>query len=201
MIRLLTLADSSSYQNLKLQSLQTDPLAFLSSYEREKNFPLSYYQQKIHYTNLPPIFGIYGIFSSRNHNLVTSDGGRLSLRSHDSSEVESNHLKEAKLVGLAQLSQEYHLKKHHLANIYDVYIDPKLRHQGYAKQLLTHLIQTAKTYSVLEELQLWCNSRNLPAIKLYESLGFTLAATRLNAVKEPDGTYQDELQFSLSLKT
>lgn len=170
MIRLLTLTDAPHYQTLKLQSLNTDPLAFLSSYEREKNYPLSYYQQKIHYAALPPIFGIYGSFQ------------------------------ENRLIGLAQLSQEYHLKKHHLANIYDVYIDPKLRHLGHAKRLLTHLVSLAKTYSVLEELQLWCNSRNDKAIKLYQSLGFTLAATRLKAVKEPDGTYQDELQFSLALK-
>lgn len=178
MIRRLTLEDAPAYQTLKLKSLETDPLAFLSSYEREKNYPLSYYQQKIHYATLPPIFGIYGIFSTTSHVLHAT----------------------SQLVGLAQLSQEYHPKKHHLANIYDVYIDPTFRHLGHAKKLLTHLIEAAKTYSVLEELQLWCNSRNDKAKNLYTSLGFTLAATRQRAVKEPDGTYQDELQFSLRLK-
>lgn len=183
MIRLLTTADTAAYQAVKLLSLETNPRAFLSSYEREKLYPPSFYTEKIRYSTQPPIFGIYGLFLQKNP--VSSTSYQLKVNSY--------------LVGIAQLSQEYHLKKQHLVNIYDLYIIPASRHQGLATRLLTHLVQVAKTYPVLEQLSLWCNSDNVPAIKLYTSLGFHRIATRLRAVKETDGTYQDELQFLFSL--
>jgi len=170
MIRLLNISDASLYQATKLKSLQTDPLAFLSSYQKESQFPLDYFQTKIRHATSPPIFGIYAIIKNNN------------------------------IIALAQLSKEFHPKKSHLANIYDVYVDPKFRGKNLAKKLLTHLIKKAKSYSPLEQLHLCCNSLNQPAIALYKSSGFTQIATRKNAVKEPDNTYQDELLFSLQLK-
>jgi len=170
MLRLLTPTDTQAYLKLRLLGLQTDPKTFLSTFEREKDWPSTFFTNKIIYATKPPIFGVYGKFS------------------------------EDQLIATAQLAAEYHPKNQHIANIYDVYVQPTQRRNSVGSQILKHLISKAKTHLALEQLHLRVNSDNIPAISLYKKLGFTRIATRKNAVKEADGTYQDEHFFCLSIK-
>jgi len=170
MIRPLVFTDTPSYRELRLQALKTDPGAFLSSYEHESLQPLSYFTYVITRANIPPIFGIYG------------------------------YLESEKLVGTIQLSPETLPKTAHRAMIYFLYIATGHRHENVASGLLQHLIALAKTVPNLEQLHLCVNGLNIPAISLYEKLGFKKIGTKPQGVKEPDGSYQDEYLYYLSLR-
>ena len=50
--------------------------------------------------------------------------------------------------------------------------DPDYRHQGYARRLVLHLMGTILARG--EVPMLHCSADNVPAIQLYEQLGFTL---------------------------
>ena len=170
MIRLLTPTDSQDFQKLTLLSLKTDPEAFLTTLEQESKYLPINYVNRIRFATKAPIFGIYGFFQN------------------------------SMLIAVAQLADEYHFKMKHLANIYGLYVHPDHRKKSLATKLLTHLISQAKKAPQLEQIHLRANSDNQPAIALYLSLGFSHFATRKQAVKEADNTYQDELLFSLKLK-
>ena len=170
MIRLLTEKDANQYQKIRLQSLKTDPEAFLSTFESESKLPLEYFQHKIRNAEKDQIFGYYGLFEN------------------------------SRLIAYAQISDGYLAKKKHVAYFYEVYVDPDFRKKGYATQLINFLIDKVRKYKEIEQIELKVNSRNKSAIALYEKLGFKRIAQLPHAVKEPDGTYQDEFIYSFSLK-
>lgn len=72
------------------------------------------------------------------------------------------------------------------AEIIDIIIDSKYRLKGYGKKLLDYVIDKIKETGCLNvTLEVACN--NLPAIKLYESLGFVVEAKRKNYYDNTDG--------------
>ena len=72
------------------------------------------------------------------------------------------------------------------AEIIDIIIDSKYRLKGYVKKLLDYVIDKIKETGCLNvTLEVACN--NLPAIKLYESLGFVVEAKRKNYYDNTDG--------------
>ena len=166
MIKLLQLEDANSLRELRLQSLNTDPESFVSTFEFERQFSTNFYQHKIVQFKAP--FGYWGIFVSE-------------------------------LIGYCQLAPEYLPKLSHLANIYELYLMPKYRHQDHASTLLKHVINQARQVDYLEQIHLHVHGHNLPAINLYKKLGFEHIATRPQVIKEPNNSYQDELFFRLNL--
>ena len=169
MIRLLTEKDINQYLKIRLQSLKTDPKAFLSTFESESKLPLEYFQHKIRNAEKDQIFGYYGLFEN------------------------------SRLIAYAQISDGYLVKKRHIGYFYEVYIDPDFRKKGYATQLINYLIDKIRKYKEIEQIELKVNSRNKSAIALYEKLGFKRIATLPHTVKEPDGSYQDEYIYNLKI--
>ena len=170
MIRILTPNDTANYKNLRLLSLKTDPLAFLSTYEDESTFDFSFFHQKIFSTTKEPIYGIYGYFTK------------------------------GELITFAQLADSFYHNKRHIAYLNEVYVHPDFRRRGLASKLAKYLIAKAKENPVLEQLHLRVNSGNISAISLYEKLGFNKVAVLTTAVKNPDNTYQDEYFYCFYLK-
>lgn len=169
MIRLLTENDTIDYKYLRLQSLKTDPLSFLSTYDVEINYSNLFFQRKITNTLKAPIYGIYGYLTNN------------------------------KLIAYAQLTNSYYFNKRHTAYINEIYVHPKFRKKQIATKIIEHLIEKAKEVKVLEQLVLRVNSKNKNAISLYEKLGFKKQAVLKNAVKNPNGTYQDEIFYHFNL--
>ncbi|HEY6985886.1 MAG TPA: GNAT family N-acetyltransferase, partial [Rhodanobacteraceae bacterium] len=58
-IRRLTTADAAAYQALRLKGLCEEPTAFASSYEEERAYPLSKYEE---WLGVPPDRGAIGAF-------------------------------------------------------------------------------------------------------------------------------------------
>ena len=96
-----------------------------------------------------------------------------------------------------------------VAHIYNLCISPDYQRSGYAKILLTHLIERLK--GLIEpnnsdnantfHLQLEVRSKNEAAKKLYESLGFEAYGERSQYYREPDGSFDDAYLYQLEIKT
>ena len=169
MIRLLTEKDANLYRKIRLQSLKTDPEAFLSTYKNESKLPIEYFQHKIKNSTKDPTFGYYGFFEGE------------------------------RLIAYAQISDGLLFKKRHIVYFYELHVDPDFRRKGYATQLINYLIGKIKKDKKIEHIELKVNSRNRSAISLYEKLGFKRTAKLPHAVKESNNTYQDEYFYCLSL--
>lgn len=163
-IRQLTTDDAQSYQQLRLKALQTNPESYLATYETEKDKSVDSFVWEISYATSPPISGYYGVFV------------------------------DDQLVGYTQLDQSNLTKQSHIATMFNLYIDPNHRGQGYASQLFEYLIKIAKDKAQIERIFITCNRKNLPAQKLYAKLGFTEYGLREKSVKW-QGEYDDEVEM------
>lgn len=170
MIRLLVPHDHLFYRDLRLLSRQSNPDSFISTFDYENNLPSCHFESLIRENTKPPIFGIYGYFSDQH------------------------------LVGHLQLSSEYFEKQSHLVNLYELFVHPDYRRQQIASQLIAYAQNLISTHTHLEQLHLKVMSTNLPAIRLYQKLGFKHFATRPHAIKTSTGTYLDELLLCLAFK-
>ena len=168
-IRILDFGDAEAFKNIRIGSLVDDPLSWLSSLEEEKDLPPYAFSNKLKFAIAPPIFGYYGYFE---------DG---------------------KLQAYAQLSNSFWNKKKHIINLYDVCVSKEVRRKSVGTKLMKYIIDKAKKTPGIEQIHLWVTSTNKGAITFYESLGFKMAASTKNTVKENDGNYQDEILYTLNL--
>ncbi len=60
-----------------------------------------------------------------------------------------------------------------------VVVPPEFRKQGIARRLMQHIITFARTEQKLDAIDLHVWEKNIPAIRLYESLGFELQHSEL----------------------
>jgi len=60
--------------------------------------------------------------------------------------------------------------------LFDVYVAPEQRRKGYARTILTRMLAEMSAEGV-EEVSLHARGDNVPALTLYESLGFTRTET------------------------
>jgi ribosomal protein S18 acetylase RimI-like enzyme len=169
MIKLLLPENAQKYKALRIKSLDTDPVSYLSVYENEKNISTNEIKYRLQYAIQPPVFGYYGYFL------------------------------QDKLVAVAQIANSDFYKKRHLAFLYNVYTDPQLRKQGIATKLINTLTHKVRALNQYEYIHLWVNSENKNAISFYKKLGFTKISSVPKSVKEKNGSYQNELIYSLEL--
>lgn len=158
-IRQLHPDDAEAYFALRLEALQINPEAFGSSYEEEKDYPLSRTQSRLS----DPASYVYGSF------------------------VETN------LIGIVTLMRETKKKMSHRANIYAVYVTPKYRGKGAAKQLLQVAIERARDIQGIEQVYLAVVAENIAAKKVYQALGFKTFGIDRNAIKLSGKYYDEEL--------
>lgn len=174
MIHLLTEADAPEYHRLRLQALQTDPQAFLSTWENESTKHDSDFAWELESYYHPPLFGYYGIFDQTE--------------------------KQEKLIAFVQLGSSYLVKQKHVAFIYNLYIDPNHRHQGVGQQLFDHIFQAIQQHDQqIERIFLSCNALNKPAIRFYQKIGFKRCGIKPRSVKW-NGVYDDEIEMVMVLK-
>lgn len=69
--------------------------------------------------------------------------------------------------------------------------------RGLGKLLMQHLVDWAKAHPVIEKFELQVRSSNVPAIKLYESLGFVEEGRKVKRLKYGENDYQDDIYMAL----
>lgn len=102
------------------------------------------------------------------------------------------------LVGVVTLILERKSKLEHRANIVAMYVRNEKRKLGMGKELMLSAINHARYLGSIKQIYLAVTSINVPAKKLYESLGFECYGKDRNALKIKD-TYYDEDLMVLSL--
>ncbi|WP_449620329.1 N-acetyltransferase family protein [Robertmurraya sp. Marseille-Q9965] len=107
--------------------------------------------------------------------------------------------KEERLVGVVTLVLEQSVKLNHRANIYAMYVLPDYRSNGIGKRLMEQAIEKAKEIDYIEQIYLTVVASNVPAKKLYQSLGFEVFGLDKRALRVED-TYFDEELMVLHLK-
>ncbi|MNI30875.1 putative acetyltransferase YhhY [compost metagenome] len=103
------------------------------------------------------------------------------------------------LAGMVTFIRENRDKISHKGNVYAMYVSPAARKQELGRRLMTELITKAGQLAGMEIINLTVFSDNLPAIRLYASLGFVCYGTERNAVKL-NGVYLNEDLMALALK-
>lgn len=156
-IRQLRPDDAEAYFALRLEALQINPEAFGSSYEEEKDYPLSRTQSRLS----DPASYVYGAFVEKD------------------------------LVGVVTLMRETKIKMSHRTNIYAVYVTPKRRGKGVAKQLLKATIEKSRDLQGIEQVYLAVVAENTAAKKVYRAFGFETYGIDRKAIKI-NGKYYDE---------
>lgn len=100
------------------------------------------------------------------------------------------------LVGIVNFVRESRLKTAHKGNIYGMYIEPEYRGRGLGKSLLLALIERAtRECAGLEQIHLAVVSNNLPAKRLYISLGFEIYGVEPNALKFEGHSLDEDLMI------
>lgn len=102
------------------------------------------------------------------------------------------------LVGMAAFSRQTPLKLRHKGHIWSVYMSPGEQGQGNGRRLLQALIDELRIMEGLEQVLLTVVSANIPAVKLYEKLGFVRYGTEPRALLV-DGDYVDEALMALRM--
>ncbi|MGI0116393.1 GNAT family N-acetyltransferase [Zooshikella sp. RANM57] len=95
----------------------------------------------------------------------------------------------SQLVGTAGVSRQDHLKRSHKGMIWGFYIDKSFQKNGLGKHLLEKIIDEAKLFRDLTQLQLVVISENSPAIKLYKKYGFETFAFERDALRLGNKSY------------
>lgn len=152
-IRLLTKSDAHAYQAMRLLSLQTDPAAFLSTFEAESKLHDSAFADHLDWAYHPPSFGYFGLFI------------------------------DDELAGYMQTSKNFLEKQVHIASLYNLYVAPKFRNQGVAKKLITHVLRILQEEDHIERVFLSCTAKNPNAYHFYRHLGFQRIGVKVKAIK------------------
>jgi len=102
----------------------------------------------------------------------------------------------SELIGTASFTQLSGQKDSHKGWLRAMYVRPAARRSGAGRQLVQAIINHARPK--VEQLQLTVVSTNLPALYLYQSLGFQQYGLEPRALKH-NGLYSDEILMSLDL--
>lgn len=167
-MRRLTDADASQYRQIRLRMLREHPEAFASAYEE-------YLDQTDE-----------SIAAYLRDQLSAPDNFVLGA------------FEDQRLIGTIGLYREQGIKTRHKGLIWGVYTAPEARGRRVARRLMEAVVQQARAVDGLELLHLAVATDNLPARRLYESLGFVVWGLERHALKIGDA-YVDEAHMVLWL--
>ncbi|MEI2368339.1 GNAT family N-acetyltransferase [Niallia circulans] len=130
-------------------------------------------------------------FGSSNEEEKDYPLSRTQSRLSDPSSYVYGAFVEKDLVGVVTLMRETKIKMSHRANIYAVYVTPKRRGKGVAKQLLKATIEKSRDLQGIEQVYLAVVAENTAAKKVYRAFGFETYGIDRKAIKI-NGKYYDE---------
>ena len=115
----------------------------------------------------PPAFA--SSYEEENGLSLDEIGERLSLQA---GRVVLGAFEEAQLVGILGLMREHHSKLAHKAFLWGMYVAPEWRNRGIGRELMGAALRRARMMPGVRQVYLGVNAVNLPALNLYEAMGF-----------------------------
>lgn len=154
-IRRLTEVDAESYQQLRQEALQREPLAFTDSVAEHEAVNLETIRARL----------------SSTRPLTSDDSFILGA------------FIDRQLIGMAGFFRRKGEKIRHRGGIWGVYVSQEYRGKGIGRALLTNLIGLVELLPGMEQVALAVSSQNAGAKALYESLGFEVYGCEKRALK------------------
>lgn len=102
---------------------------------------------------------------------------------------------DGELVGMMGFVRSTRVKSQHSGDIWGVYVKPDMRGKGIAKQLMQAMMTHIHRCEGLGIVTLTVITENVPAIKLYQSFGFSIWGTQPMALRV-NGKFHDEYWMS-----
>ncbi|MCR8641188.1 GNAT family N-acetyltransferase [Paenibacillus sp. N1-5-1-14] len=115
------------------------------------------------------------------------------LRADTSNFVIGAHTVDGSLVGMFGFKRESGIKSEHKGFIWGVYLKPRFRGQGIAKQLLDEVICKARAIEGLRQINLSVLASNESAKYLYMNAGFETYGFERCALMKDGQCYDEEL--------
>ncbi|WP_053366443.1 GNAT family N-acetyltransferase [Bacillus sp. FJAT-27245] len=100
---------------------------------------------------------------------------------------------EDELAGTVTLFPETKKKFKHRVSLVAMYVAPKFRRAGVGKNLVNALLDYTRKLEGVTHVYLAVTSTNMPAKKMYESLGFVTYGVDQSALKIDDKLYSEDL--------
>jgi RimJ/RimL family protein N-acetyltransferase len=102
------------------------------------------------------------------------------------------------LVGTVGLNREHQMNLAHKGHVWGMYVAPSARGHGLARDLMLAALAFARGVPGLSKVNLHVDAGNVPAIALYESLGFVVFGRESDAMRV-GSQKRDDLQMTLRL--
>lgn len=108
-------------------------------------------------------------------------------------------LHEEKVVSLLNFLPANSFKMRHTGE-FGLSVHPDYQRKGIGRQMLAVLLDWATQQRHIEKVLLRVFHTNDPAIKLYESFGFTKEGRQVRAIKQKDGSYADLIHMAWTVE-
>lgn len=171
-VRFLNTNDALVYRELRKFSLQEAPFAFSDSYEDEAEKAIEDYEQEIETIGFPYEKFTLGAYTDLNE-----------------------------LIGFVKYKRDQRAKARHRASLHSLYVLPKYRGIGIAKQLVTELLKIVEPISSIEQIQLWALlSDESSTVGFYEKIGFKISGGIFKNDLLINGRYVDAVCMVMNLE-
>ncbi|NTU47102.1 GNAT family N-acetyltransferase [Candidatus Roizmanbacteria bacterium] len=134
----------TKYRDIRIESLQNEPTAFLSSPEEEEKL-----DEQIWINNLKKSSNQQGFTL-----LFAKDGNQV--------------------IGMVAGFWGGREKIKHIAHIYGTYVNPAYRGKGVGRLLMQAVIDKFKSIPEVEKVKIEVNAQNISAFTLYQKMGFKI---------------------------
>lgn len=167
-IRKLTPDDAAAYRDMRLEGLQNHPEAFGESAHEFDARSVKDIARMIPSDPASHTEFLLGAFDDTN-----------------------------RLAGIVSLSRESFAKRAHKAILWGMYVRPEYRRQHAGTRLAGELIGLARAFGDVEQVVLTAATRNVRAVRLYESLGFKSYGREPRALQIAGDYYDQEHMYLL----
>lgn len=169
-IRQLEEHEWQEYKAIRLEALQQEPTAFASSYSESITLPDAVWQEQLQQ-------------ALRNENRVMYFA-----------------FNNERIIGMTGAFAEERQKINHIATIFGVYVQREFRGQGIGRKLMNATIDYVSALPHIEKIKLFVVADNIPALTMYQQLGFDICGTYKKELKV-NGIYYDEFCMEKFIST